>query len=73
MNNVFARYDARLRHEGKHFHYFLQIWGLKTYLPIPMAARSKAWVCRRSPAGIAGSNPARDMDVSLLCLLCVVR
>jgi hypothetical protein len=27
-------------------------------LPIPMAARSKAWVCDHSLAGNAGSNPA---------------
>jgi hypothetical protein len=26
--------------------------------PIPVAARSKAWVCSRLLAGIAGSNPA---------------
>jgi len=26
--------------------------------PISLAARSKAWVCGRSLAGIAGSNPA---------------
>jgi hypothetical protein len=31
-----------------------------------VVARSKAWVCGRSFAGIAGSNPARDMDVCLL-------
>jgi len=30
------------------------------------AARSKAWVCGRSPAEIAGSNPSEDMDVCLL-------
>ena len=44
---------------------------------IPVAAWSKAWVCGRSPAGIAGSNPAGGMDVSLslslLWMLCVVR
>jgi hypothetical protein len=34
--------------------------------PIPVAARSKAWVYGRSLAGIAGSNPAKDMDVCLL-------
>ena len=34
-------------------------------LQIPVAARSKAWVCRRSLAGI-GSNPSRGMDVYLL-------
>ena len=33
---------------------------------IPVAERSKAWVCGRSLAGIAGSNPAGDMDVCLL-------
>jgi hypothetical protein len=48
--------------------------------PIPVASRSKASVCDRSPAEIVGSNPneeylgggesRRDMDV---CLLCVVR
>ena len=32
-----------------------------------MADRSKAWVCNRSPAGIAGSNPAGGMDVCCEC------
>ena len=40
-------------------------------LLIPVAARSKAWVCCRSPAGIAGSNPSGFMDVCRKC--CVVR
>ena len=39
----------------------------------PVAARSKAWVCGRSPDGIVGSNPAGSMDVCLLWVLCVVR
>ena len=34
--------------------------------PNPVAARSKAWVCGRSLAGIAGSNPAGRKDVYLL-------
>jgi len=38
-----------------------------------MAARSKAWVCVRSPAVIVGSNPAGGMDVCLLWVLCVDR
>ena len=42
-------------------------------MPVPLAVRSKAWVCGRSNAGIAGSNPARIVNVRLLCLLCVVR
>jgi hypothetical protein len=33
--------------------------------PIPVAARSKAWVCDCSLAGIAGSNSAGGMDVCL--------
>jgi hypothetical protein len=37
-----------------------------------MAARSKAYVCGRLVAGIAGSNPARGMYVCLLCLYVVL-
>jgi hypothetical protein len=40
---------------------------------IPVAALTKAWVCGRSLAGIAGSNPAEGMSVCLLWLLFVVR
>ena len=32
-------------------------------LPIPVTARSKAWVCGRSVAGIVGSNPSGYVDV----------
>jgi len=35
------------------------------YLPIPAILRSKVWVCGHSLAGIAGSNPAVGMIVSL--------
>ena len=38
-----------------------------------MAAPSRVWVCGRSFFEIAGSNPAGDMDVCLLCVLCVIR
>jgi hypothetical protein len=41
-------------------------------MPIPVAVRSKAYVCGRLITGIVGSNPAEGMDVSPLCLLCVV-
>jgi hypothetical protein len=34
--------------------------------PIPVAARSKAWVYGRSLAGIVGFNPAGGMDVCVL-------
>jgi len=36
-------------------------------LPVPVAARSKAWVCGRSLAEIVGSNPAGGMDVCCKC------
>jgi len=39
--------------------------------PISVAASSKTWVCGRSLAGIAGSNPAGVMDVCL-CDYCVL-
>ena len=40
---------------------------------IPVAARSKAWICGRSLAGISRSNAAGGMDVCLLWVLSVVR
>ena len=41
--------------------------------PFPVTARSKVWVCSRSLAGIAGSNPARCKDLSLVsAVLCQV-
>jgi hypothetical protein len=39
--------------------------------PIPVAEQSKAWVYSHSPAEIAGSNPAGDMDICPLRILCV--
>jgi len=41
--------------------------------PIPVAARSKAWVCGFLLSGMAGSNPARGMDVFLLWVSYVFR
>jgi len=38
-----------------------------------VAVRSKAEVGSRSSARIAGSNSTEDMNVRLLCLLCVVQ
>ena len=37
-------------------------------MPIPGSA-----VCGRSIAGTADSNPAEEVDVLLLCLLCAVK
>ena len=38
-------------------------------LPVPMAARSKAQVCGRSPATIVESNPDGGIEVCLLCFV----
>jgi hypothetical protein len=38
-------------------------------MPILVAESSKARVCGRSPAGIAGSNPAGGMDVCVVCCI----
>jgi len=39
---------------------------LKASESIPVAAQSKAWLCGRSSAGIASSNPAGVMEGCLL-------
>ena len=39
---------------------------IRCYEPIPVARQSKASVCGRLPAEIAGSNPTGGMDVCLL-------
>ena len=35
-----------------------------------MAARSKAWFCGRSLDGTVGSNPAEDMEVCFVSVVC---
>ena len=35
------------------------------FVPVPVPALSKAWVCGRSVAGIVGSNPSGGMDICL--------
>jgi len=35
-------------------------------LPVPLAARSMAYVCGRSPAEVVGWNPTGGMDGCLL-------
>ena len=35
-------------------------------VPVPVTARSKAWVCGRSLAEILGSNPTGVVDVCML-------
>ena len=40
-------------------------------VPISVAVRSKKWICARSLAGVAGSNPAGGMDICS-CGCCVL-
>jgi hypothetical protein len=44
------------------------LWGKDGVIPV--AARYKTLACGRSVAGIVGSNPAGDMDVSLVNVVC---
>ena len=53
--------------------FFKQWSSLLCNLPIPMAARSKAWVCFHALGGIAGLNPVDGMNVCLLWVLCLFR
>jgi hypothetical protein len=41
-------------------------------MPIPVTARSKAYVCGRLVAGIADSNLTEGVDICLLCLYVVL-
>ena len=40
-------------------------------MPVPVAARTKAWVCGRSPTGILRSKPAGDHGcLSVVSVVC---
>ena len=45
------------------------LWRLLVTNLIPVAARCEAWVCDRSFAGIAGSNPAKGC-LSVVSVVC---
>jgi hypothetical protein len=49
------------------FHFFILVM---LSMPIPVVARSKAWFCGRSLAGIVGSNPAGGR--TFVCCECCV-
>jgi len=46
-----------------------KIYHIISYMPVPGAARSKAWVYGRSPAAIVGSNPTQRLDICVLWVL----
>jgi hypothetical protein len=66
-----GRYRVVLRIDHDHFLPCL-LKVILDYQPVPMVARSKAWVCCRSLARIS-SNPTGSMDIYRLWVLCVVR
>jgi hypothetical protein len=44
---------------------------LNSFKPVPVVARSKAWVYGRSPAEILGSNPTRGQGrLSVVSVVC---
>ena len=43
-----------------------------TFLPIPVAVRSKSHICSCLIAGIAGSHPAEDICSSLVRFVCCI-
>jgi len=52
-------------------HLYIMFGPQTLHLPIPVAARSKAWVCSRLLPGIVGSNPAGSINVlSFLSVVC---
>ena len=53
----------KLNKQNKFYYEFSLI---HDHVPFPLAARSKAYVCVRSPAKNVGSNPTMVMDVCLL-------
>jgi len=61
--------------QNSHFYVISTTIHYKTYFdmkkPIPVAARTKAWVCGRSLAGNAGSNRAGGMNICC-CEGCVL-
>jgi hypothetical protein len=65
LNQPIGRFELST---GTHYNVLIRIYNYNT---IYYNSLSKAWVCSRSPAGIAGLNPAEGMDVCLLWVLCV--
>ena len=63
---TFLRECSELRTSAKGFSENWIFCCIKRDVPVPVARRSKAWVCGRSFAGIAGSNLASSMDICLL-------
>ena len=67
---ILRRHFPDKRSHNSHSVWYMFLNPLIEILPIPVAARSKAWVYGLSLAGIAGSNPAGAwIFVSCKCCL----
>jgi hypothetical protein len=63
INNTFALHNAQIRSGHTEC---LSMYLVNYLMPIAVASRSKSWVCGRSLAGVAGSNPAGGEGISLV-------
>ena len=52
--------------------HFVQVFSITLTLPVPVDARSKAWVCGRSLVRIAGSNTPPPGTMGVCCDGCVL-
>ena len=53
-------------HKRRSGHNRMNMYIMNYLTPIPVASRSKSWVFGRSLAGVAGSNPAWGVGISLV-------
>ena len=58
--NVWFTSDLHLPRTNSPHRIFVYTGPVELIQSVPVAARSKAWVCGRSPAEIVGSNPTGD-------------
>jgi hypothetical protein len=67
-DNLYNKYRIVYLHDVSNYwhNFFVSKCSYYFDLPIPVAARSKVWVCGQSLAGTAGSNPTFGTDICLL-------
>jgi hypothetical protein len=67
ITNIFSLFCTLLCCSSNYYVLGIARWnGFTSDVSIPVVARTKAWVCRRSLVGIKGSNIIEVMDACLL-------